>query len=171
MEKEARGRECLFFFFVNQRWKLAASLIGTFAVFRHLCREKPVSTIVSDSVQIKVLRQKIDSPLMDISGKYIKGKYVKRYKTVLFYIYLGKRSQEGSENILFSECSFPSPLTWLSFEQHRYSALWNIMCLEKQCYRLAHLVGELVPFLKKPRLYVMTSFLIKVEIDYCAHIT
>lgn len=24
---------------------------------------------------------------------------------------------------------------------------------------------------KKPRPYVMTSFLIKVEIDYCAHIT
>lgn len=31
--------------------------------------------------------------------------------------------------------------------------------------------GELVPFCKKPCLCLMTSFLIKVEIDYCAHIT
>lgn len=45
---------------------------------RHLFKEKLTNAIGGDSLSIKISRQSIDSLLMDINGKYIKGKYVKR---------------------------------------------------------------------------------------------
>jgi hypothetical protein len=100
MAKEAGEWKADYLYLFHQQVERPAAL--NLNLFNLFLRDNFGRTMAGDQTQIKVTTKTINSFLMDISGKYIKGKYVKVCHTIL--VYLGRRNQECLETILFLDC-------------------------------------------------------------------